>query len=99
MSEVSKIELTVGTDDLITLPGHGAGGYQWSATVGDATIVDVVRIANVSEPRPARPGDSPSVAFSVRAKKPGTTCLDFRLARPWRPQEVIEEQTFDVIVT
>lgn len=98
MDVTKAIELTVGSEHVVSMTG-GAGGFQWSVTVADPTVVDVSRISRDRGLPSDRPGDTPDSQFLIIATNVGVTRLEFRLARPWRPQDSVEQRYFVVTVT
>lgn len=77
--------LAVGTRAVVTLPGLGAAGYRWSATVDDPTLVSVERVALPSGLDAPPPGASRDEAFAVVALAAGETTARFVQARSFEP--------------
>jgi predicted secreted protein len=76
--------MTVGARFIVTLPGLGAAGYRWSATVDDA---DVVAVESVTPQRHshAPPGSSASETFAFVALAPGETTVHLAQTRSFEP--------------
>ncbi len=77
--------LAVGTRCLITLPGLGAAGYRWSATIDDPTIVAVEGATSVIGPEARQPGANRDEAFVLCALAVGETRVRFAQARSFEP--------------
>lgn len=77
--------LIVGGRFIATLPGLGAAGYRWAATIKGPAIVSVARISPVSGSvgRPA--GASQDEAFEIDAVMAGKTTVQFVQARSFEP--------------
>ena len=105
MAEIAEqtIELTVGGEVRVALPGRGSGGFVWS--VAPPTDTGVVAIARSAGERPPLPpaGGPPPNSYSldeiliITGLKPGTVVLDARLGRPGGAS--IAERRFRVHVT
>ena len=77
--------LAVGARSLVTLPGLGAAGYRWSATVDDPTIVAVAGVELDAGPTDRPPGASRDEGFALVALAVGETTAHFAQARRFEP--------------
>ncbi|MGO9848399.1 MAG: protease inhibitor I42 family protein [Methylocella sp.] len=82
---VESRTLVVGARFLITLPGLGAAGYRWSATIDDPTIVAVEGAASAIGREARPPGASRDETFAICALAVGETKVRFAQARSFEP--------------
>lgn len=92
--------LAVGARSLVTLPGLGAAGYRWSATVDDPTVVAIAGVALDPGPADRPPGASRDERFALVALAVGETIVHFAQARrfdPGSPPHAVREIRVRVI--
>ena len=97
----SNVDLAVGEDHRVRLPGLGTAGYRWMAAVeGDEGVVDVIA-AGVAQPANRRIGTSADELFDIRAIGPGVARVRFLQRRPFEPDDVppVDVQVVEVRVT
>jgi predicted secreted protein len=99
------IELGVGEEYVLRLPGLGSAGYEWSCDViGDEGVVGISRETPAGPSVPAPGGLPPSnfnvdEALVVKARKPGQVRLHLTLRRPWERDAAPQDERFvDAIV-
>jgi predicted secreted protein len=81
------VELRVGEQHPVRLAGLGTAGYRWVALVeGDEGVAEVSD-ADVAPPANARIGTSADELFTIRALRPGVTCVRFVQRRPWESED------------
>lgn len=84
-----RIELAVGEERSIELPGLGTAGYVWEHEVtGDEGVADVTWIRGFppGTPMPRAGVSAPEVA-TVRGLRPGTVVLRLYQHRRWEPPD------------
>jgi predicted secreted protein len=80
----SEVELAVGEETTIELPGLGTSGYRWRAVTedGDDSVVSLSwSLGPVEQDRVV--GASATERATFRAQGPGTVTVRFEQARPW----------------
>jgi len=77
--------LIVGARVVVTLPGLGAAGYRWAATIEGPAVVSVERVpsAGAADVRPS--GASRDEAFALTAIAVGETNVRFVQSRAFEP--------------
>ena len=105
MNDPEVIRLRPGDGHVLSFPGMGAAGYEWSFDVeGDAEAVTVVRRPASGEGggEPARDlpaGASVPERFAIVARAPGRASVHFAQRRRWEVgAPPLEERTVDVEV-
>jgi predicted secreted protein len=100
----SSIDLRVGDETDVRLPGLGAAGYRWEPQ--EPTEPDVVDVARATGPAAAdaqsgdAPGSSRDESFVIRAIGPGQATVRLLQRRPWEgPENVLNEHVLHVRVT
>lgn len=85
MSDDATLEtIPVGARFLVTLPGLGAAGYRWFATVDDAAVV-AVECVTTQRDSAAPPGASGSETFALVGVAPGQTTVHLSQTRSFEP--------------
>jgi predicted secreted protein len=79
------VELNVGEQHSVQLPGLGTAGYRWQAEHIDDVGVADVHAAGVREAG-AAVGASADELFEIRALRPGSTTVRFAQRRPWEQE-------------
>jgi predicted secreted protein len=94
-----RIELHVGEERTITLPGLGTAGYAWESQVdGPPDVVEVSHRLGSSGPETAVGASAPSM-FTIRGKSPGRVTLRLVQLRPWeRDQPPLNSHEIEVTV-
>jgi predicted secreted protein len=77
------VELQVGDEHVLRLPGQGTAGYRWAREAVDDDSVAEVSDRQVEEPESEAAGASGSELFRVRALAAGSTRISFAQRRPW----------------
>jgi hypothetical protein len=97
----ARVELAVGEERAIELPGLGTAGYVWDHEVtGDEGVADVTwtRGFPPGTPMPRAGVSAPEVA-TVRGRSPGTVTLRLYQHRRWEPPEQARaEHRIEVVV-
>jgi len=97
----ARIDLAVGEERSVELPGLGTAGYDWDHQVaGDDGVVDVTwtRGFPPGAPMPRAGVSAPEVA-TVRGLRPGTARLRLYQHRRWEPPEKARaEHRIEVVV-
>ncbi|HEX3174874.1 MAG TPA: protease inhibitor I42 family protein [Solirubrobacterales bacterium] len=82
------IELRVGEEHSVTLPGLGTAGYRWAPEIeGDAEVADVSRAGGKPPEAGGAVGASAEKTFTIRGKRPGSVRIRFAQRRPWDPAD------------
>ena len=100
-ADPSVVNLGVGEEHRVRLPGLGTAGYRWMPAVeGDAGVAEVSD-AGVAELANRRIGTSADELFDIRAVRPGVARVRFEQRRPFEPDDVppADEQVVEVRVT
>ncbi len=94
-----EVRLAPGQRFHLSLPGLGTAGYAWTAEVeGDRAALHV-RIDQVPQEEPLRPGASTSERVVVEALAPGRAIVHLRQARPWEGfSAAVDERILEVTV-
>jgi predicted secreted protein len=105
VTDPEVIRLRPGEGHVLSFPGMGAAGYEWSFDVeGDAEAVAVVRRPASGEgggggARDLPAGGSLPERFAIVARAPGRTTVHFAQRRRWEVGvPPLEERTIDVEV-
>jgi predicted secreted protein len=96
------IELRVGEERAVSLPGLGTAGYRWTPHLeGDPGVADVFPAGGEAPEEEGAVGASASEVFGVRARRPGTACIRFEQRRPWEQGDVLpaSERTIELRVS
>jgi predicted secreted protein len=97
----SRLELHVGEQRAIELPGLGTAGYVWDDDViGDDGVVEVQWTRGFPPGSPARPvGVSAAEVATIRAVRPGAVEVRLYQHRRWEPADRVRvEHRLSVIV-
>ena len=97
----SNIDLGVGEEHRVRLPGLATAGYRWMPVVeGDEGVAEVSD-AGVAELADRRVGTSADELFDIRAVRPGVARVRFAQRRPFEPADVppADEQVVEVRVS
>lgn len=89
------IELRVGDERVVSLPGLGTAGYRWAPHLeGDAGVADVVP-GGTERKSGGAVGASGDETFAIRARHAGATRIRFEQRRPWESDEAaaVDERT------
>ncbi len=99
---MEHIQLHVGQEMVLTLPGRGTAGYTWTyETAGDTAALSVALGAAPPAEQPSTPksGSLPEAAM-LRGLTNGHVVLRLRLGRPWdAAAKATEVREYDVVVT
>ena len=95
-SVTDRLELAVGGQTTVTLPGLGAAGYRWTGRADDPDLVSLSRDLSDTEVGP--PGESRAERFTVTGLAVGATVIHFQLCRPFQPNRPPRE-VCDISVT
>jgi predicted secreted protein len=97
----ASLEMTVGEERNVELPGFGTAGYLWDAEIVGAGVIDVHWTRGDppgSPPRP--PGQSAPEVATIRAVAPGDGELQLYQHRRWEPAtQAITRHDINVHVT
>jgi predicted secreted protein len=96
------IELRVGEERTVTLPGLGTAGYSWAPSLeGDPGVAEVYPAGGGPAEEEGAVGASASEAFNVRARRPGAARIRFAQRRPWEADDVppASERTIELQVS
>jgi hypothetical protein len=90
----THLELAVGADHALHLPGLGTAGYAWEHELdGEDGVVDVRWTRGYpADTPPRRAGLSAPELATIIGRRPGTVELIFRQRRPWEPPEKAREE-------
>jgi predicted secreted protein len=88
----NHLELAVGEQWVVELPGLGTSGYVWDHdVVGEGDVVEVQW--TLGYPPPSRPaGVSASEVATIRAVRPGTVEVRLYQHRQWEPPDRVRAQ-------
>lgn len=95
------IELSVGEEYVVELPGLGTSGYVWDYDLaGDDAVVDVQVARGYPADSPQRPvGVSAPEVVTIRAKRAGEAEVRLYQHRRWEPPEQVRaEHRISVLV-
>jgi predicted secreted protein len=104
MKTSRRIDLKVGQEDTVRLPGLGTAGYVWEPDDVSVPSVVEVREEPASDPSAGPPQEEPAgksvdQVFRIRAFRAGEMSLRFRQRRPWEVgREPINEHIVDIHV-
>ena len=63
----------------VSLKGSDGGTYEWSFTIEDTTVAEVVdKTTSIEYEQPQQDGGTPMVHYVIQGKKPGKTKITFR---------------------
>lgn len=105
MRTSTSIDLRVGDESDLRLPGLGAAGYRWEARdPSDPGVVEVARATTTPSAAESHPGDTPGSSrdesFVIRAIRQGQASVRLLQRRPWEGTEnVLNEHVVHVRVT
>jgi predicted secreted protein len=81
------VELRVGDEHAVRLPGLGTAGYRWTPQPEAGEGVVEVHAAGAAAPASDAVGSSSDELFTIQAIGPGVTVVRFAQRRPWDPSD------------
>jgi predicted secreted protein len=96
------IELRVGEERTVILPGLGTAGYRWAPHLEGDPGVAKVHPAGGGAPAPDDAvGASADEAFAVHAIRPGSARIRFEQRRPWERDDAppANERTIELKIS
>jgi predicted secreted protein len=97
------IELHVGEEHRVRLPGLGTAGYAWehsAPAAGPVAVVEAHEAEEAQHERDRPAGKSADQLFTIRALRPGKAAVTFRQRRPWEATAApINEHIVDLDVS
>ena len=92
------IDMAVGQVATVRLASNPGTGYRWQTTSDPDARVLIVMDAGYDRPSADAPGAPGQAWWKLRATGVGSTSLTLRYARPWEPDEKVQEFTLNVNV-
>jgi predicted secreted protein len=99
---MEHIQLHVGQETVLTLPGRGTAGYTWTyETAGDTAVLSVtLGAAPPTEQSPTPKSGSLPETATLRGLTNGHVVLRLRFGRSWdAAAKAAEVREYDVVVT